>query len=412
MAMSLLRRLAAGAPPSVFVALGAGAAERVDELFLARGVVRVVSPRHANLLLVAGEPRGDDLPSLLTVHDQMLPPRATLFWGATPLDELASAATIAVGDEALPQLLRLHQQLRSGEHPGEPDLLPDEPPAPWRGVGDHGQGGKGMMGGTPYGRPMPMTGDDTRDGLALDEVTLQLGPYLHPWPAGLVLEWVLQGDVVQRARVVRPPLLPGDAALASPGADLRAAAGLLTLLELHALAERCGRAASALGRGEPVDVAQLGGAVRRAGGLAAIPPDLGRCRVVGGGGVSQVDSDVRSRLRSWLSSVPARSSSSADDGLRDHAGHDDHADHPQQLVDLLTGLEWNEAMLVVNSFTAAQLHQIAPAEAPLQDDADADADGDGDSDADADGHDDADADADAPSNADETQDSATTAHPH
>lgn len=407
MAMNLLRRLADGAPPSVFVALGVGAAERVDALFLVRGVVRVVSPRHANLLLVAGEPRADDLPSLRTVHDQMLPPRATLFWGATPLDGLASAATLEVGDDALPHLLRLHAQLRSGQHPGEPDLLPDEPPAPWRGVGDHGQGGKGMMGGTPYGRPMAMTGDDIRDGLALDEVTLQLGPYLHPWPAGLVLEWVLQGDVVQRARVVRAPLSPGDAALASPGADLRAAAGLLTLLELHAFAERCGRAASALDRGEPVDVAQLGGAVRRAGGWAAIPPDLGRCRVVGGGEVSEVDSDVRSRLQGWLSSASARSSSSsADGGLRDHA------DHPQQLVDLLTGLEWNEAMLVVNSFSAAQLHPIAPAEAPPQDDADADADADADGDGDGDGHDDADFDADAPSNAGASHDGATTAHPH
>src|SRR3546814_16968041 len=93
----------------------------------------------------------------------------------------------------------------TGERRSEDDLLPDEPPVAWRGKGDHGQGGEGMMGGKPYGRPMAMTAEDLRDGLALDAYTACFGPFLPMLPPGLQLELTLQGDVVQSARVRRPP---------------------------------------------------------------------------------------------------------------------------------------------------------------------------------------------------------------
>ncbi|MEV4096380.1 hypothetical protein [Streptosporangium saharense] len=48
--------------------------------------------------------------------------------------------------------------------------------------------------------PMAERGPD-RDGLTLDRLHLPLGPVLTDWPAGLVVETVLQGDVIQRARV-------------------------------------------------------------------------------------------------------------------------------------------------------------------------------------------------------------------
>jgi hypothetical protein len=86
----------------------------------------------------------------------------------------------------------------------DPDRLPDEEPNEWRGVGPNGQGGEGMMGGTPYGRPMAMTGDD-RDGLALDQLQLRLGPFLDALPAGLTMEVTLQGEVVQACELHRSP---------------------------------------------------------------------------------------------------------------------------------------------------------------------------------------------------------------
>src|SRR3546814_20246746 len=86
----------------------------------------------------------------------------------------------------------------TGERRSEDDRLPDEPQVAWRGKGDHGQGGEGMMGGKPYGRPMAMTDEDLRDGLALDAYTACFGPFLSVLPPGLMLELTLLGDVIQR----------------------------------------------------------------------------------------------------------------------------------------------------------------------------------------------------------------------
>ncbi|MEU7457320.1 hypothetical protein [Streptosporangium roseum] len=61
----------------------------------------------------------------------------------------------------------------------------------------HGHG-DGMDG--PGGLRMAGRGPD-RDGLTLDRLHVPLGPVLPDWPAGLVVETVLQGDVIQRARV-------------------------------------------------------------------------------------------------------------------------------------------------------------------------------------------------------------------
>ena len=89
-------------------------------------------------------------------------------------------------------------------------MLPDEEPALWRGVGPFGQGGEGMMGGVPYGRPMAMRGPDLRDGLELDRLPVRLGPFFpplagasfgFPGATGPVLDLELQGDVVQEVRL-------------------------------------------------------------------------------------------------------------------------------------------------------------------------------------------------------------------
>ncbi|WP_406408601.1 hypothetical protein OG923_08130 [Streptomyces halstedii] len=55
----------------------------------------------------------------------------------------------------------------------------------------------------PGGLPMAEVGED-RDGLALDRLHVPLGPFLADWPSGLIVHLVLQGDVVQRARLGGP----------------------------------------------------------------------------------------------------------------------------------------------------------------------------------------------------------------
>src|SRR5699024_5265769 len=158
--------------------------------------------------------RAADREALQRVHDQLPHPRATLCWGADA--DLPGAPRLDAASDPQETLRSLYRDLLSGTRVSDPHWLPDEPPTPWRGRGDHGQGGKGMMGGTPYGRPMPMPPQpDIRDGLNLDPYTARFGPYLPLLPPGLVLELTLQGDVVQSATVIRPPYGPG-AALTEP----------------------------------------------------------------------------------------------------------------------------------------------------------------------------------------------------
>lgn len=86
---------------------------------------------------------------------------------------------------------------------------------------------------------MADTGPD-RDGLTLDVLRVPLGPVLPDWPAGLFIETVLQGDVVQRARAwVLPPAGPvtpfWSAPVDQPGRR-HAAAHLDSLARLLAVA--------------------------------------------------------------------------------------------------------------------------------------------------------------------------------
>lgn len=232
MAVSWLERGAATAPVPTFVAVGAGARDAVVGLRRRPEIRLVASPRQATVLLVAGRiPDALDLP-LARVHDQLAHPRATVWWGGDPPDRLADLTadlpgtpdgqpgrtdggpqplTVPAEDDVVDTVVGCHRLLIEGGRASEPHLLPDRPPTPWQGRGDHGQGGKGMMGGTPYGRPMAMTGPD-RDGLALDQLPVTVGPFLAPFPAGLTLELTLQGDVIQEASVGANPFArPADA---------------------------------------------------------------------------------------------------------------------------------------------------------------------------------------------------------
>ena len=223
-----LARLAGRAPVPVFPVVGAGGRRAAIAVGTLDGIEVVTTPRAAVVLLVVGRVTRALLGPVLALHDQLPGPRAAVQWrvdgggdrgvggegGTGEADDLAGALPGLVvatpGDGQ--QLRRLMGELLSGSRPSTPPALPPVEPAAWRGVGPYGQGGTGMTGGVPYGRPMPGWADD-RDGLKLDQLKLRLGPAFPPFPPGLVLDVDVQGDVLQRVAVGDNPFVswPGDA---------------------------------------------------------------------------------------------------------------------------------------------------------------------------------------------------------
>lgn len=214
-----LARLAAGAPARCFAVVGAEADEIAPWLRLDPELAIVDSPRAADVLLVLGRLDDEMLRAAAGVHDALPPPRGVVAW--SPGGELPArwpfADAVSVHDPAqIPAASRrLRDELLSGRRASSPDILPDVDAAPWRGVGPFGQGGAGMTGGVPYGRPLAARAAD-RDGLKLDQILVRVGPYLPPFPSGLVLDVKIQGDVVQEVSIPTPTAVAPD--LMSAGA--------------------------------------------------------------------------------------------------------------------------------------------------------------------------------------------------
>ncbi len=214
-----LARLAAGAPARCFAVVGAEADEIAPWLRLDPELAIVDSPRAADVLLVLGRLDDEMLRAAAGVHDALPPPRGVVAW--SPGGELPArwpfADAVSVHDPAqIPAASRrLRNELLSGRRASSPDILPDVDAAPWRGVGPFGQGGAGMTGGVPYGRPLAARAAD-RDGLKLDQILVRVGPYLPPFPSGLVLDVKIQGDVVQEVSIPTPAAVAPD--LMSAGA--------------------------------------------------------------------------------------------------------------------------------------------------------------------------------------------------
>ena len=299
--MSLLARLAARARAPVFVLVGEGGRQTARRVLLDARVQAARSPRHATVLLVVGA-----LPEALwdaarRVHDQVPEPRATVvveggeggspFEGATVVEDPAKVADAVVA---------VHRALVTGERESERAFGPEDSPVEWKGVGPHGQGGKGMMGGKPYGRPMAMTGPDLRDGLELDRVTVPLGPFLGWLPPGLCIDVVMQGDVVQEARLHvafasardEPEVFARAREGEVPLAELevaRARHHLLAtadLLALHGLGAQAARVARLGFEVTPADGARVRRWSRRLGGWGALRLGL---RGVGTLAAEQID---------------------------------------------------------------------------------------------------------------------------
>ena len=286
--MMSLSRLMSRAPAPVFPVIGPGRQADVERLLGRLDLRAAATPRDAAILLVAGDIPGTAAEPLSRVHDQIPRPRVTVSWGDDEPDAIAA------------RIVEAWREVCAGSE-GESDRLPDEPPNEWKGVGPNGQGGKGMMGGVPYGRPMAMTGPDIRDGLQLDRYTARFGPFAPMLPPGLVLEVTLQGDVICDVTVETPPFAqPAEA----DAPDL-CAARMLRLLGLDG----------------PADRATAGKKPRGVWMRGAVPGGLGS---VDGAG------DARDRLSRWLSGTPVTAS-------------------VPDIPALLRGAEWSEAMLILAS---------------------------------------------------------------
>lgn len=266
---------------SVFAVAGGGAREQVQDLRLDVQLHLVDSPRAATILLVAGAIPDELAEALARLHDSIPHPRCTVWW---PLGAPSGAWLgnfphhVALEDQVTGRLTAIQREVLSGQRPSEPPILPDVDAAPWRGVGPFGQGGTGMTGGTPYGRPMAELGPD-RDGLRLDVLPLAVGPFFPRFPAGLVLDAKLAGDILVEVavranpfaaisargsgraglspflRALTEPVSLAELELARARAHLRWVADALAACELAALGLRVLRLAAAIrpGDSEPVE---------------------------------------------------------------------------------------------------------------------------------------------------------------
>lgn len=205
--MSFSKRMAAGAIVPVFCLPCDGKRHVIRILRRLEGVRVVDTPRHATVLVVAGDVIPQMAQAVRRLHDQLTEPRGIVCWnckrGADGFNE-AAPAIIHEEKSAEEVIVRMHRDLVEGRRPSSPLFGPMKNPVPWQGKGDHGQGGEGMMGGNPYGRPMPMTGGDIRDGLQLGSTSFSLGPFLTWMPPGLVISLTLQGDVIQQISCKAP----------------------------------------------------------------------------------------------------------------------------------------------------------------------------------------------------------------
>ncbi len=368
MAMRRLLALARRAPTPVFIVTGVGGFEDAAELRWNERIHACDTPRRASVLVVAGQIRPEDRQAVARVHDQMPHPRTTVWHQpqVRPAGEEPNQLHSLVSDA--------YGAVLADPSTSKPDVLPDQPPAPWRGRGDHGQGGEGMMGGVPYGRPMAMTADD-RDGLALDALRFTVGPFAPMLPSGLVLAVSVQGDVIQQARVERPPFSrrhdsslavlhddernPADHARDLSRLCLRFLAPILDLIGFGPQAERAFLTSKAPDDALLLRIEQLAKVLRLSPGL---PLATRRVGVIPSGcldalGLSQ-ESDELFDLEHRLMSLLAKARMLADDAASSTApvSRDVRDVFPEALdslalesvlPEILVGKEWREAVMTL-----------------------------------------------------------------
>lgn len=284
---SVIRRAASRAAVRVYPIAGRDMRERLQDLRLEPSLRFVLTPRAANVLLVAGHVRRELTDALVAVHEALSHPRAVVLWNGGPeLTEVFPDA-VTVDDDPVGTLSHVHADLIAGVRSSSQPLKPDVDPAPWRGVGPYGQGGSGMTGGVPYGRPLADRAPD-RDGLTLDQLSFMVGPFWHPFPPGLVFEMDMQGDVIHRValpaesyipngspahpsdlwvRALREPVTLAEFEVARARSHLRRLAEAVALHGLDAYARRILRLAIEVTPQMAEQVGALEGPLRRSGFL-------------------------------------------------------------------------------------------------------------------------------------------------
>lgn len=341
----------AGFAVPVFAACGADGWGAVQDLRACGAIDLVTTPRHASVLLVAGTIPDAHLEALDRVHDEVPHPRTSLAW---PCGETSPpgpwAAVEADAGGIVEAIVTAHAHVAADPSRSEPDRMADVEPDEWRGVGPFGQGGEGMMGGVPYGRPMAMTGDD-RDGLALDQLHLRLGPFLDAFPGGLVLDVTLQGEVVQECVAGRegaPRSKRGSTG------ELRHLAWALHVAGLEGLAARAARlaigAAEDMGRSALAHgFGRLRRSIRRSGWLWNLR------------GVGPVEGlDAAQRWRHRLDGLDRAFDASGTQGDADPTG-DRPAGGPcplEALGDVLEGLTVTDAVTTIASLDLASESEV------------------------------------------------------
>ena len=294
MAIGVAARLAARAPVPVYCLENGG--DRLSRYLHLDPRLRLTrSPRHASILLVAGNVPEEMAIAAANVHDLLPLPRGVVLWNCTQSSTLFTGDGVHTAGGGLPteDIISLHRELIHGTKSSTPAIGPAENPVTWQGEGDHGQGGKGMMGGTPYGRPMAKTAADLRDGLKLGSTMVTIGPYL-PWlPPGLRLHLTLQGDVVQKlecsvasvqtasmADIFQTALTESvslaELELARARHHLQIIADLLFLSELEKLGRQTLTIARSLVAGRTAAVHKLQKAIHRSGFLLWSTRSVGR----------------------------------------------------------------------------------------------------------------------------------------
>ncbi len=229
--MGLTDRLlvAAARRPHVLLVRVPGARDvrwAAEDALRMRGWPLASSPADADLLLCCGEP-GPELAACVEVAWQGLPgPRVRA-------EAMTASEVTAVLDRAARELTDAAAARRDAVERAAAPLLQAQAP------GQHDMGGMDMSGhdmaGMDMGMDLPgglVMADrmEDRDGLRLEGLHLSLGPLLPHWPAGLVLDLGVSGDVVTTAAVRRlddrpEPSAPARVLAVDALADLLGAAG-------------------------------------------------------------------------------------------------------------------------------------------------------------------------------------------